>query len=125
MHPRFVICNSSSCQFITCVSSYICTVQTLDNTEGAIKNGQSRELGIGYTRRRKTKQNLEDTTMREPLAQALYLTRQHYRRTVPSGVDNKRITYGVSTFHPNWGRPGRECIVVGFSTTCAISTYHH
>jgi hypothetical protein len=26
-----------------------------------------------------------------PLAQALYLTRQHYRRTVPSGVDNNRI----------------------------------
>jgi hypothetical protein len=31
--------------------------QTLENTEGAIKNGQSRETGnIGYTRRRKTKQ---------------------------------------------------------------------
>jgi hypothetical protein len=29
----------------------------LENTEGAIKNGQSRETGnIGYTRRRKTKQ---------------------------------------------------------------------
>ena len=26
-----------------------------------------------------------------PLAQALYLTRHHYRRTVPSGVDNNRI----------------------------------
>jgi hypothetical protein len=26
-----------------------------------------------------------------PLAQALYLTRQHYRRTVPSEVDNNRI----------------------------------
>ena len=31
--------------------------QTLDNPEGAIKNGQSRENGnIVYTRRRKTKQ---------------------------------------------------------------------
>ena len=30
---------------------------TLENTEGAIKNGQSRETGnIGYTRRRQTKQ---------------------------------------------------------------------
>ena len=29
--------------------------------------------------------------MPSPLAQALYLTRQHYRRTVPSGVDNNRI----------------------------------
>jgi hypothetical protein len=29
-----------------------------ENTEGAIKHGQSRETGnIGYTRRRKTKQN--------------------------------------------------------------------
>ena len=29
----------------------------LENTEGAIKNGQSRETGnIGYTRRRKTKE---------------------------------------------------------------------
>ena len=29
----------------------------LDNTEGAIQNGQSRETGdIGYTRQRKTKQ---------------------------------------------------------------------
>ena len=32
-------------------------IQTLDNTERAIKKGQSRETGnIGYTRRRKTKQ---------------------------------------------------------------------
>jgi len=31
----------------------------LENTEGAIKKGQYRETGnIGYTRRRKTKQNL-------------------------------------------------------------------
>jgi hypothetical protein len=31
----------------------------LDNTKGAIKNGQSRETGnIGYTRRRQTKQKL-------------------------------------------------------------------
>jgi hypothetical protein len=32
-------------------------VYMLENTEGAIKNGQSRETGnIGYTRQRKTKQ---------------------------------------------------------------------
>jgi len=31
----------------------------LENTEGAIKNGQSRETGnIGYTRRRKTQYNM-------------------------------------------------------------------
>ena len=29
--------------------------------------------------------------MPDPLAQALYLTRQHYRRTTPSGVDTNRI----------------------------------
>jgi len=30
--------------------------KTLENTEGAIKNGKSRETGnVGYTRRRKTK----------------------------------------------------------------------
>ena len=30
----------------------------LENTEGAIKNGESRETGnIGYIKRRKTKQN--------------------------------------------------------------------
>ena len=93
------------CTNIRSVSSYICTVQTLDNTEGAIKNGQSRELGIGYTRRRKTKQNLEDTTMGKPLAQALYLTRQHYRRTVPSGVNNNRIIHVLSFgFDRTWWR---------------------
>jgi len=25
----------------------------------------------------------------------------------------------------NWGRRGRDCMVVGFTTTCAISAYHH
>ena len=31
----------------------------LENTEGAIKNGQSRETGdIGYTRRKKEKHNM-------------------------------------------------------------------
>ena len=35
----------------------MCYKNTLENTEGAIKNGQSRETGnIGYTGRRKTKQ---------------------------------------------------------------------
>jgi hypothetical protein len=42
-------------------SNKICGIyqKTLENTEGAIKNGQSRETGnIGYTRRRKTKQKM-------------------------------------------------------------------
>jgi len=30
-------------------------------------------------------------SLENSMAQALYLTRQHYRRTVPSGVDNDRI----------------------------------
>jgi hypothetical protein len=37
--------------------------------------------------------------MPSPLAQALYLTRQHYRRTVPSRVDNNRII--SSMINPN------------------------
>jgi hypothetical protein len=41
--------------------------QTLENTEEAIKNGQSREtVNVGYTRRRQTQQKqnmLLDTTM--------------------------------------------------------------
>jgi len=24
-----------------------------------------------------------------------------------------------------WGRCGHDCMVVGFTTTCAISAYHH
>ena len=39
---------------------------TLESTEGAIKNGQSRETGnIGYTIRGKTTQYVFDTTMRK------------------------------------------------------------
>jgi len=26
---------------------------------------------------------------------------------------------------PNWGHYGRDRMVDGFTTTCAISTYHH
>jgi len=25
----------------------------------------------------------------------------------------------------HWGHRGRYCMVVGFTTTCAISAYHH
>ena len=38
--------------------------------------------------------------MPSPLAQALYLTRQPYRRTVPSGVDNNRIISASSKWQP-------------------------
>jgi hypothetical protein len=34
---------------------------------------------------------LSGEVVSSPLVQALYLTRQHYRRTVPLGVDNNRI----------------------------------
>jgi hypothetical protein len=45
-----VVSNTYCLVFLLCL-------QTLENTEGAIKYGQSRETGnIGYTRRRKTKQ---------------------------------------------------------------------
>ena len=35
--------------------------------------------------------------MPSSLAQALYLTRQHQKRTVPSGIDNNIIIHVVST----------------------------
>ena len=62
------------CAFLHVVLKSACYYQlnrklTLQNTERGIKNGQSRETGrIGYTRRRKTKQNTTqyvlDTTIR-------------------------------------------------------------
>jgi len=29
------------------------------------------------------------------------------------------------TIHLKWGRHGRDRMAIGFSTTCAISVYHH
>ena len=59
------------CQYIF-VSYIFVGKETLENTEGATKNGQSRETGMkGYTRRRKTNekhnttQYVLDTTMRK------------------------------------------------------------
>jgi len=58
---------------MTIVTRYILSIlenkKTLENTEGAIKNGQSRGTeNIGYTRQRKTKQKYNaicvDTTIR-------------------------------------------------------------
>jgi hypothetical protein len=31
----------------------------------------------------------------------------------------------VSTSNLSGGRRGRDCMVVGFTTTCGISAYHH
>ena len=31
----------------------------------------------------------------------------------------------LESYNKLWGRRGRERIVVGFTATCAISTYHH
>jgi hypothetical protein len=61
--------------FIQCLFSYhiqiICLgfyAVTLENTKGAIKNGQSRETGkIGHTRRRQTKQNMQHNICWSPL----------------------------------------------------------
>ena len=36
----------------------------------------------------------------------------------------KRNQYIMYIFYPSWGR-GRDRMVVGFTTTCAISAYHH
>jgi len=49
-NSRYIICYQ---QYQSFISYLFC----FDNTEGAIKSGQSRETdNIGYTRRRKTKQ---------------------------------------------------------------------
>jgi hypothetical protein len=38
-------------------------------------------------------------------------------------------THNFSSLTPNlldlWGCRGRDCMVVGFTTTCEISVYHH
>jgi len=49
-NSRYIICYQQ-------YQSFILYLFCFDNTEGAIKSGQSRETdNIGYTRRRKTKQ---------------------------------------------------------------------
>jgi len=49
----YIFCSYSGRMFINCFK------QTLENTEGWIKYGQSGETGnIGYTRRRKKKHNM-------------------------------------------------------------------
>ena len=45
---------------------------------------------------------------RSPLAQALYLTRQHYRKTIASGEDNNRVLYLWISLTAIWA----------FATTC-------
>jgi hypothetical protein len=56
----------------------------LENTEGAIKKGQSRETGnIGYTRRRKTKQNHNTICIGH-----------HYKQTNTNNVNKTWVTTG-------------------------------
>jgi hypothetical protein len=55
--------------------------QTFENTEGAIKSGQSRETGnIGYTRRRQTKQKHNTKCVGH-----------HYAQTSTNNVNNKPV----------------------------------
>ena len=39
----------------------------------------------------------------------------------------QHITTHIQSLYKIWGRHGRDhgCMVVGFTTTCAISAYHH
>jgi hypothetical protein len=56
MHSYQNIIIMVTSQFYTLEFIYAVLKKTLENNEGTIKNGQSRETGsIGYTRRRKTK----------------------------------------------------------------------
>jgi len=54
---------------------YASAKETLENTGGAIKNGQSRETGnIGYTRRGKTKRKHNTICIRHFYAQTTQIT---------------------------------------------------
>ena len=77
-------------------------------TEGAIKDGQSRETGnIGHIRGRQTKQKKPTQYKLDPTV----------RRQIKITGRQKQITGG--------GRHGRGRMVVGFTTTYVISVYHH
>ena len=75
--------------------------------------------------------------MPSPLAQALYITRQHYMRTVPSGVDNNRIILTTTIFSVINGYivnsirrskincPPVRCLVLNcVSTFCSFVIFH-
>ena len=38
---------------------------------------------------------------------------------------NVKLVFSVSLIYTTGGCSGRDRMVVGFTTTCAISTYHH
>ena len=38
---------------------------------------------------------------------------------------NDNINMNITKAESVWGRYGRDRMVVGFKTTCAISAYHH
>ena len=42
-----------------------------------------------------------------------------------TSTDNLLILIKVTSSMWLWGRRGRDRMVVGFTTTCAISAYHH
>jgi hypothetical protein len=53
---------NATCTTTRPLALYKTIAKTLENTEGTIKNGHSRETGsIGHTRRRKTKQKHNTT----------------------------------------------------------------
>jgi hypothetical protein len=35
------------------------------------------------------------------------------------------LIFTCCSFHASWGRHGRDHMVIGFTTTCAISAYHN
>jgi hypothetical protein len=47
----------------------------------------------------------------------------NYRIVLQNGVGAKVVK--SMKYIPIWGRRDRDRMVVGFSTTCAISAYHH
>ncbi len=78
--------------------------QTLENTEGAIKNGQSRETGSkGYTRRRKInvreyRKGKQKWTIQRNWQQRVHKTKENKRQRIPKGHTNMDNLEKLATY---------------------------
>ena len=85
----------------------------LENTEGAITNGQSRETcNIGYTRRRKTKQK-----------HSTICVGHHYTRTNTNNVNKTRASY--KQLEVNTNRTSFYAEIVANITTQFCTTQYY
>ena len=69
--------------------------------------------------------NILSESKRSHTAHVVNLYRDHRRPpTVHSHVIRNPDFFYIN-FVQRWGRRGRDCMGVGYTTTCAISAYHH